>query len=128
MALTGKYAQLRDAIREAVLKGEIAEEVEWRERGDGGTCNFDSPVIYLPRWKRNWLNKRQRKRERIVGSWDTDFGRGSFSSHRRRILKVIRERKTQKQCMTISNRWDTRQACTIRWTKERNTKWKQYAK
>ena len=72
MALTGKYAQLRDAIREAVLKGEVAEEVEWRERGDGGTCNFDSPVIYLPRWKKELVE--QAAKEAGTRCWKLDYG------------------------------------------------------
>lgn len=72
MALTGKYAQLRDAIREAVLKGEIAEEVEWRERGDGGTCNFDSPVIYLPRWKKELV--KQAAKEAGAHCWKLGYG------------------------------------------------------
>lgn len=57
MALTGKYAQLRDAIQTALMQGEIAEEVVYRQHGDGGTCNFDSPTLYLPRWKRELVEQ-----------------------------------------------------------------------
>ena len=31
MALTGKYAKLRDAIQTALMQGEIAEEVVYRQ-------------------------------------------------------------------------------------------------
>ena len=43
--LPAKYAKLRDDIRAALDATEWAEQTE-----DGGTCNFDSPVLYLDRW------------------------------------------------------------------------------
>lgn len=45
--LTGKYAQLRDDIRQALESGRAAEEANPE---DGGTCNFDSAALCLPRW------------------------------------------------------------------------------
>ncbi len=45
--LTGKYAKLRDDLikaRESGLKRAAVSD-------DGGTCNFDSPAIKLPRWQ-----------------------------------------------------------------------------
>lgn len=44
--LTGKYAKLRDDLITAVEAGKIADHGE-----DGGTCNFDSPSLLLPRWQ-----------------------------------------------------------------------------
>jgi len=43
--LTGKYAKLRDDLLAA-----YAETVGEEETEDGGTCNFDSPVLHLPKW------------------------------------------------------------------------------
>lgn len=43
--LPAKYAKLRDDIRAALEATEYLEQTE-----DGGTCNFDSPVLYLDRW------------------------------------------------------------------------------
>ena len=43
--LTGKYAKLRDGLKAALAETEYLEATE-----DGGTCNFDSPVLNLPRW------------------------------------------------------------------------------
>lgn len=45
--LTGKYAQLRDDIRQALEAGRAAEDANPE---DGGTCNFDSAALSLPRW------------------------------------------------------------------------------
>lgn len=45
--LTGKYAKLRDDLRAALQAGREAEEANAE---DGGTCNFDSAAICLPRW------------------------------------------------------------------------------
>ena len=45
MELKGKYAKLRDDIETALMQGEIAEEVVYRQHGDGGTCNIDSPIL-----------------------------------------------------------------------------------
>lgn len=46
-ALTGKYAKLRDDLRQALAAGRAAEEANPE---DGGTCNFDACRLYLPRW------------------------------------------------------------------------------
>ena len=45
--LTGKYAKLRDDLRRALAAGRAAEKANPE---DGGTCNFDSAAIRLPRW------------------------------------------------------------------------------
>lgn len=43
--LTGKYAKLRDDLIAAYAETEHLEQTE-----DGGTCNFDAPVLHLERW------------------------------------------------------------------------------
>lgn len=43
--LTGKYAKLRDDLIVALEASKAADIGE-----DGGTCNFDAPSLYLPRW------------------------------------------------------------------------------
>lgn len=48
--LTGKYKQLSEDIREAIKAGQAAEA---ENPEDGGTCNFDATLIYLPRWQEN---------------------------------------------------------------------------
>ena len=48
--LTGRYAKLRDDIITALAIGRAAEAQELQRNGDGGTCNFDSPALILPRW------------------------------------------------------------------------------
>ena len=45
--LTGKYAKLRDDLRQALEAGRAAENADPE---DGGTCNFDAASIFLPRW------------------------------------------------------------------------------
>lgn len=45
--LTGKYAQLRDDLRRAL---EAAQAAYNANPEDGGTCNFDSASLGLPRW------------------------------------------------------------------------------
>lgn len=46
LPLAGKYAKLRDDLRAALVSGRLAAE----QVDDGGTCNFDAPALYLPRW------------------------------------------------------------------------------
>ena len=46
--LTGKYAELREAIKKALAYGEEASE----GMEDGGASNFDSPTLHLPRWRK----------------------------------------------------------------------------
>lgn len=48
MELKGKYAKLRDDLIAALESGRAAEAAT---PNDGGTCNFDSPTIDLPRWQ-----------------------------------------------------------------------------
>ncbi len=45
--LTGRYAKLRDDLIDAVAAGIAAEE---KNPDDGGSMNFDSAAIRLPRW------------------------------------------------------------------------------
>ena len=46
-ALTGRYAKLRDDLKKALEAGRTAEDANPE---DGGTCNFDSASLSLPRW------------------------------------------------------------------------------
>ena len=48
--LTGKYARLRDDLRTAWENTPNSAE-------DGGTCNMDCPVLYLPRWTRSKVER-----------------------------------------------------------------------
>ncbi len=43
--LSGRYKRLADDLKAAVKVAELAADGE-----DGGTCNFDSLMLYLPRW------------------------------------------------------------------------------
>lgn len=46
--LSGKYAKLRDDLRTALEAGRQAQK---QNPEDGGSCNFDSASINLPRWR-----------------------------------------------------------------------------
>lgn len=46
-ALTGRYAKLAADLKAAYEYGK-----EHMGTDDGGTCNFDSPTLYLPRWNK----------------------------------------------------------------------------
>lgn len=50
--LTGKYAKLRDDLLAAYAETEHIEQTE-----DGGTCNFDAPVLHLDRWDGNKIKQ-----------------------------------------------------------------------
>lgn len=52
--LTGKYAQLRDDLKKGLEAAKIAVEANPE---DGGTCNFDSPMLLLPRWKESLVQQ-----------------------------------------------------------------------
>lgn len=60
--LTGKYAKLRDDLLTAYAETEHIEQTE-----DGGTCNFDSPALKLPRW--NSKKIKQAAEEAGCGAW-----------------------------------------------------------
>lgn len=50
--LTGKYAKLAKDLKAALDYGasKMGED-------DGGTCNFDSPTLYLPRWNKDKIKE-----------------------------------------------------------------------
>lgn len=50
--LAGKYAKLRDDLLAAYAETEHLEQTE-----DGGTCNFDAPVLHLDRWDGNKIKQ-----------------------------------------------------------------------
>ena len=50
--MTNKVFQLRIALLVAKIKAN-----ELRESDDGGTSNFDTPVIILPHWSKNAINQ-----------------------------------------------------------------------
>ena len=45
--LTGRYAKLADDLKTAIEAGQASEA---KNPEDGGACNFDATLIYLPRW------------------------------------------------------------------------------
>lgn len=68
--LTGKYAKLRDDLKAALVAGMAAEA---NEGNDGGTCNFDSPAIALPRWNSELVQRAAKEAGSSCYKWDS-FG------------------------------------------------------
>ena len=75
--LKGKYAKLRDDIRKALILGEIAEAADYAKGGDGGTCNFDSATLYLPRWKQALVEQAAKEAGTRCWKW-TGWGGGRY--------------------------------------------------
>ena len=71
--LTGKYAKLRDDLIIAVEAGKKADYGE-----DGGTCNFDSPSLLLPRWQEKKI--KQAAKEAGIGCFKWYGARYVFST------------------------------------------------
>lgn len=65
--LTGKYAKLRDDLKIAMAAGRRAET---EEPDDGGTCNFDSPCIKLPRWQHALIQRAAKEAGSNAMEWD----------------------------------------------------------
>lgn len=68
--LTGKYAALRDALRQALEAGRAAERANPE---DGGACNFDASALYLPRWQSAKVEQAAREAGTRCTTW-TLFG------------------------------------------------------
>lgn len=64
---TAKYERLTEALRRAITAAElaVAENPE-----DGGTCNFDSPALLLPRWNEKRVEEAAKKAGRGCFKWD----------------------------------------------------------
>lgn len=72
--LTGKYAQLRDDLKKALAAGVAAEAADPE---DGGTCNFDSAAIYLPRWNARKVEQAAKEAGTFCSDWQL-FGHKHF--------------------------------------------------
>lgn len=72
--LTGKYAKLRDDLREALKAGRSAFEANPE---DGGTCNFDSAAVALPRWMESKVKQAAEEAGTRCFTW-TLFGSKQF--------------------------------------------------
>lgn len=64
--LTGKYADLRDALKKALAAGRAAEDANPE---DGGTCNFDACAVYLPRWIEKKVEQAAREAGTRCSKW-----------------------------------------------------------
>ena len=56
--LIGKYAKLAEDLRVALAAGQAAEA---ENPEDGGTCNFDSPALFLPHWNYGMIEQASRE-------------------------------------------------------------------
>ena len=70
--LSGKYAKLRDDLRAALEAGRNAER---ENPEDGGTCNFDSVALSLPRWQAAKVEQAAKEAGTSCFSWDLFGGR-----------------------------------------------------
>ena len=61
--LTGKYKKLAEDLKQA----HEAALAACAHVDDGGTCNFDSPALYLPRW--NGEQVKEAAKAAGVGAW-----------------------------------------------------------
>lgn len=68
--LSGKYAKLRDDLRGALDAGIAAEGLS---PDDGGACNFDSTIIFLPRWKSELVKKAAEEAGTRCFRWDKGY-------------------------------------------------------
>lgn len=64
--LTGRYKKLAEDLKEALAYG-----LEHAGTDDGGTCNFDSPTLYLPRWDRKKVEIAARVAGTGCFTWDS---------------------------------------------------------
>lgn len=96
--LTGKYAKLRDDLKAALEQTAHIEQDE----DDGGTCNFDSPSLRLPRWNGKLIEQAAKEAGSSAFKWDLygnirwvfnpcSSGQGNRRSRRAEaITKVLR--------------------------------------
>lgn len=73
--LTGKYKKLSDDLKIAY---EMAKEFDQGE--DGGTCNFDSPSLYLPRWIEKKVKQAAKEAGTSAWKWDL-YGKAHYVIH-----------------------------------------------
>lgn len=62
--LTGKYLKLKLDLMDAYNETEYLEQTE-----DGGTCNFDAPVLHLERWNAKKIKQAAKEAGGGVFKW-----------------------------------------------------------
>lgn len=72
--LTGKYAKLRDDLRQALEAGQAAEAANPE---DGGTCNFDAASLALPRWRQDLVKQAAKEAGTSCCTWEL-FGQRRY--------------------------------------------------
>lgn len=72
--LTGKYQKLFEDVLAAMSE---AERVATENPEDGGTCNFDSPAVYLPKFNKKIVEKVFEKAGTFSFEWKL-FGKKMF--------------------------------------------------
>lgn len=72
--LTGRYAKLRDDLRQALAAGRAAQAANPE---DGGTCNFDSAALCLPRWNGKKVKQAAKEAGTSCFTWNC-FGSRMF--------------------------------------------------
>lgn len=65
--LTGKYLKLSEDLNSAFKK---AVE-DCADGSDGGTCNFDAPALYLPRWNAERVEKAAKQAGHGCFTWNS---------------------------------------------------------
>lgn len=71
--LTGRYAKLATDLKAAYEYGKAHMGTD-----DGGTCNFDSPTLYLPRWNKEKVKAAVKAAGLNSFEWKPFKGHGSF--------------------------------------------------
>lgn len=64
--LTGRYKKLAEDLEEALAYG-----LKHAGTDDGGTSNFDSPTLYLPRWNRKLVETAAKAAGTRCSTWDS---------------------------------------------------------
>lgn len=71
--LTGRYAKLAADLKAAYEYGKAHMGTD-----DGGTCNFDSPTLHLPRWNKEKVKAAVKAAGLNSFEWKPFKGHGSF--------------------------------------------------
>jgi len=74
--LTGRYAKLRDDLKDAL---EVGKAVEDSAGKDYGTCNFDGTGVYLIRWNHDLVRQAAKEAGTYAHGWEIGSGWWVFS-------------------------------------------------
>lgn len=107
--LTGKYKKLSEDLKAAIETAKLFDNGE-----DGGTCNFDSPSLALPRWNESKVKQAAKEAGTSCFKWELYGGARYVFTPPTRAQGNRRCRVSEAMCKALTDlQYDVLEYCAM---------------